>query len=302
MQLSDNARGVILMNVAMAAFTLNDTAMKAAMVTVPLFQAITLRGAVATLALGIIAWRMGALRPRLPRRDLGFLALRGVAELVATLLFLAALVHMPIANLSAIMQVLPLAVTLAAAVFLHQPVGWRRLTAIVIGFLGVLIIIRPGTAGFDHWSLMGLGSVLAVVVRDLATRQMSRALPSATVALSAAALVLLMGVAGTAQEGWVPVARHEVLLLGAAAVALIAGYLSVVMVMRVGEISLIAPFRYMALLWAIVLGWLVFGDFPDHLTLIGAAIVVATGIFTLLRERRLARIAATKIAVSDPLP
>ena len=287
MQLSDNARGVILMNVAMAAFTLNDTAMKAAMVTVPLFQAIAIRGAMATLALGIIAWRMGALRPRLPRRDLGFLALRGVAELVATLLFLAALVHMPIANLSAIMQALPLAVTLAAAVFLRQPIGWRRLTAIVIGFLGVLIIIRPGTAGFDHWSLMGLGSVLAVVVRDLATRQMSGALPSATVALSAAVLVLLMGLAGTAQAGWVPVARHELWLMLGAALALVLGYLSVVMTMRVGEISFVAPFRYMALLWAIALGWLAFGQLPDAMTLFGAALVVGTGIFTIWRETKL---------------
>jgi drug/metabolite transporter (DMT)-like permease len=287
LRLSDNARGAILMNVAMAAFTLNDTAMKSAMETVPLFQAITIRGVLATAALILIGLRMGGLTLRLPRRDLGLLGLRSLAEVVGTLLFLAALVHMPLANLSAIMQVLPLAVTLAAAVFLKERIGWRRLTAILIGFAGVLIIIRPGPAGFDIWSLMGLGSVLAVVVRDLVTRGMSQALPSVTVALSAAVTVLGLGLVGTAMQGWQPVALMDLLRLVGAAVALIIGYLTVVMTMRVGEISFIAPFRYMALLWAIVLGWLAFGQLPDVLTLFGAGLVVATGIFTFWRERRL---------------
>ena len=286
MQLSDNARGAILMNIAMAAFTLNDTAMKAAMQTVPLFQSIGLRGVFASVALVVIGWRMGGLSLDLPRRDWGFLALRSVAEVMGTLLFLAALIHMPLANLSAIMQALPLAVTLAAAVFLKEYIGWRRLTAILIGFVGVLIIIRPGPQGFDVWSLMGLGSVICVVARDLATRQMSQALPSATVALAAAVTGLMLGGVGTAIEGWQPVTGHDLMLIAGASVALIVGYLTSVMTMRVGEIGFVAPFRYMALLWAIVLGWLAFGQLPDALTLFGAALVVATGIFTFWRERR----------------
>jgi drug/metabolite transporter (DMT)-like permease len=296
MQLSDNARGAILMNVAMAAFTLNDTAMKAAMQTIPLFQAIGMRGVLATVALLIIGWRFGGLSLNLPRRDLGYLAIRSVAEVLGALLFLAALIHMPLANLSAIMQALPLAVTLAATLFLNEHVGWRRLTAILIGFLGVLIIIRPGPDGFDIWSLMGLGSVLCVVARDLVTRQMSGALPSVTVALMAAVTVLVLGVIGTAVEGWVPVTAHDLLLICAAAAALIVGYLTVVMTMRVGEISFIAPFRYMALLWAIVLGWIAFGQLPDALTLFGAGLVVATGIFTFWRERMLKAGQGRKIA------
>ena len=193
MQLSDNARGVVLMTVAMAAFTLNDTAMKLVMQSVPLFQAIGLRGLLATLVLLVLGWRMGGLRLKLPRRDLWLLALRSLAEVLGTLTFLAALNHMPLANLSAILQVLPLAVTLAAALFLGDRVGWRRMTAIVVGFIGVLIIIRPGPAGFDLWALMGLASVACVVVRDLTTRRMSASLPSVTVALSAAVTVLAMG-------------------------------------------------------------------------------------------------------------
>lgn len=292
MQLSDNARGAILMNIAMAAFTLNDTAMKVAMQSVPLFQAIGLRGIFASVALVLIGWRMGGLSLDISLRDWGFLALRSVAEVLGTLLFLAALIHMPLANLSAIMQALPLAVTLAAAVFLKEHIGWRRFTAILIGFAGVLIIIRPGPQGFDIWSLMGLGAVLCVVVRDLATRQMSQALPSATVALTAAVTVLFLGFVGTVVEGWQPVAPQDLVMIAGASAALIVGYLTSVMTMRVGEIGFVAPFRYMALLWAIVLGWLAFGQLPDTLTLFGAALVVATGIFTFWRERKRRALAA----------
>ena len=289
MQLSDNARGVVLMTVAMAAFTLNDTAMKLVMQSVPLFQAIGLRGLLATLVLLVLGWRMGGLRLKLPRRDLWLLALRSLAEVLGTLTFLAALNHMPLANLSAILQVLPLAVTLAAALFLGDRLGWRRMTAIVVGFIGVLIIIRPGPEGFDLWALMGLASVACVVVRDLTTRRMSASLPSVTVALSAAVTVLAMGGMGTVIQGWHPVGGREWLLLFAAASALIVGYLTVVMTMRVGEISFVAPFRYTALLWAMALDFLIFGHLFDALTMIGAALVVATGIFTFWRERQIVR-------------
>jgi drug/metabolite transporter (DMT)-like permease len=289
MQLSDNARGAVLMSVAMAAFTINDTAMKLVMQTVPLFQAIGLRGVLATFALLLIGWRMGSLRLSLPRRDLGLLGLRSLAEVLGTLTFLAALNHMPLANLSAILQVLPLAVTLAAALFLGDRVGWRRMTAILVGFAGVLIIIRPGPAGFDIWALVGLASVACVVVRDLVTRRMSASLPTVTVALTAAVTVLVMGGIGTAVEGWQPVGGREWLLLAGAAAALIVGYLTVVMTMRVGEISFVAPFRYTALLWAMALDFVIFGHVFDAFTMVGAALVVGTGIFTFWRERQLSR-------------
>jgi drug/metabolite transporter (DMT)-like permease len=291
MQLSDNARGAVLMTIAMAAFTLNDTAMKLAMQNLPLFQAIGLRGLLATGALLVIGWRLGGLRLRLPVRDRWLLALRSLAEVMGTLTFLAALIHMPLANLSAILQVLPLAVTLAAALFLGDRVGWRRMTAILLGFLGVLIIIRPGPQGFDLWALMGLLSVACVVVRDLATRRMSASLPSVTVALTAAVTVLAMGGIGTMVQGWQPVALRDGLLLTAAAGALIVGYLTVVMTMRVGDISFVAPFRYTALLWAMALDFMIFGHLFDPLTLLGAGLVVATGIFTFWRERQLSRAA-----------
>jgi drug/metabolite transporter (DMT)-like permease len=284
MALSDNMRGIVYINVAMLAFTVNDTCMKAVTQTMPLFQAIALRGLVATVALVMIARLTGGLRLWPGRRDGVVIGVRTVAEVLSTLTFLAALVHMPLANLSAIMQSLPLAVTLAAALAFGEPIGWRRLVAICIGFIGVLIIIRPGTEGFDRWSILGLLSVAGVVVRDLATRKLSAGVPSTTVAVWASLSVTVMGLAGLAQEGWQPVTGAELVYLAIASGNLIVGYLFVVKMMRTGNLGLVAPFRYTALLWAILFGWLLFGTFPDGWTILGAVIVVVMGIFTLWRE------------------
>ncbi|MFN4130962.1 MAG: DMT family transporter [Paracoccaceae bacterium] len=286
MQLSDNARGAVYMMVAMAAFTLNDTAMKALTQDVPLFQAISMRGALMLIGLIGLAKLLGQWKPALPQRDGVIIGVRCLAEILSTVLFLAALMHMPLANLSAIMQALPLAVTLAAAVVFKDRVGWRRMTAILIGFFGVLIIIRPGPDGFDVWSLMGLASVVFVVVRDLTTRSVSRAVPSVMVAVWASAAVTVAATLASLPGGWQPLTQGQAVLVAAASMALVVGYLFAVMVMRVGDISFVAPFRYTALIWAIFLGWLVFGSLPDPLTLMGAALVVATGIFTLWRERK----------------
>jgi drug/metabolite transporter (DMT)-like permease len=287
MTLSDNARGVIIMCVAMAAFVVNDTAVKAATATVPLYEVIALRGALSVMALLVIGWRAGLLTWRMPRGDVGLVALRMVAEVAASFLFLVALVHMPLANLSAIMQFLPLAVTMTAAVVFGKQIGWRRMTAILIGLAGVLLIIRPGPDGFDVWSLMGLASVGFVVVRDLSSSRISPAVSSVTVSIWSALAVTVVGLIGASIEGWQPVPAYEAGLITFAAFFLVIGYIAAVASMRVGDIVVVAPFRYTALLWAIVLGWALFGTLPDATTLLGAALVVATGIYTFWREARL---------------
>lgn len=289
MLMGENTRGALFMSVAMAAFTFNDACMKAVTATLPVYQAIFLRGFLTTIGLVFIAWRMGKLRFRLPAADRKWLALRTVGEVAGTLTFLSALRQMPLANLSAILQFLPLAVTLAAAFFLREPVGWRRMLAILAGFAGVLLIVRPGTDGFDRWSVLGLASVACVVLRDLATRQMSSALPSVTIAVAASASVTATGAALLPLSGWHSVDVEGGALLLTASAFLIGGYLLIVMAMRTGEISLVAPFRYTSLLFAILLGWAVFGELPDGLTLAGAGIVIATGVYTFHRERRLGR-------------
>ncbi len=289
--LSDNTRGALIMMASMAAFTLNDTCMKAVGQHLPFFQAVFLRGAGTTLILVAVAMLTGGLRLWLPGRDGWLVALRCLGEVGAAYFFITALFHMPLANITAIIQVIPLAVTLAGALFLREPVGWRRLSAIVVGFLGVLLIVRPGTEGFTVYSVYGLISVLCVTLRDLATRRLSREVPSLTVAIWAAASVGLFGAVGTAGSDWVPVSPGTAALLAGATVFIIGGYMFSIMVMRVGDLSVVAPFRYTSLIFALFLGFFVFGDWPQPLTLLGAGIIAASGIYTLLRERRLRRAA-----------
>ena len=145
----------------MAAFTINDTFMKSVTTTLPLYQTIGMRGLIAALGLGLLVLLTRAYRFRLNRRDGKLILLRSLADVAATIFFLEALLQMPLANLSAILQALPLAITLAAALVYGDRIGWRRMTAILVGLVGVLIIIRPGTEGFDRWALLGrrVGSV-----------------------------------------------------------------------------------------------------------------------------------------------
>lgn len=301
MAISDNLRGALYMNLSMFAFTVNDTFVKAVTQTLPLYQTIALRGLFAVLALLLVAKATGALTFSLPRPATRLIGLRTLAELAATILFLTALMHMPLANLSAVMQAAPLAVTLGAAIWFKDKIGWRRMTAIVIGFVGVMIIIRPGTDGFDVWSVLGLASVAAVVVRDLSVRGLPRDVPSIMVALAAGVAVMLMGLVGILFQGWQPVSLLSLAQVAGAGGMLTIGYICAVTAMRVGDVGFVALFRYTSLMWAILLGWIAFGSLPDVWAVVGALIVVATGIYTLLRERKRRQEAATTaVAIARP--
>lgn len=277
------------MAVAMATFTVNDSFMKAVTQVLPLSQAIVIRGAMTLAALLVLARATGVRTLTIPQADRKRLGLRTAAELGATVTFLLALRQMPLANISAILQSLPLAVTLGAAIALKEPVGWRRMTAIAIGFFGVLLIVRPGTDGFNTWSIVALISVGFVVVRDLTTRQFSHGLPSVTIAIYTSVAVTTMGLAGLAVEDWNAVEPQVFAMLAGASSMLIMGYLFIVKAMRIGDVAIVAPFRYSSLIWAILIGWFAFDEFPRALTFIGAGVVVATGLYTYLREYQLQR-------------
>ena len=291
--LSDNARGALWMMASMAGFVLNDTLMKSVAGEVPLFQAIFLRGAIATGLIALVARQRGALAHRLRGPDRRLMLYRMVGEIGGTSLFLIALFQMPLANATAIIQAAPLAVTLAAALFLGHAVGWRRYTAIGIGFVGVMLIVRPGGEGFNAYSLAALASVLFITLRDVATRGFSRAVPSLLVTVVTSGAITVFAGAVTALGGWQPVGWEVVARLAGAAVLLLLGYYAGIVSMRVGEIGFVSPFRYTNLLWALLLGFVVFGDVPGWLTVAGASIVAGTGLYTLHRERvtirRLAR-------------
>lgn len=296
----DNLRGAGLMMASMAFFTFNDAFMKVVSRELPLFQVLTLRGILTTVLIGLVMAAMGKLRFDIPRHDRKYVLIRVLAEAGSAYFFLTALFNMPIANVSAIMQALPLTVTLAAAVFFREPVGWRRLAAIFVGFLGVMLIIRPGADDFTIYSVFTLAAVAVVTVRDLATRRLSPETPSMAVSFYSSLGVTVLFAAAVPSQGWAPVSGPAALLIAAASVMIIGGYLFSIMVMRIGEISFVATFRYTSLVWALLLGWLVFGDWPKPVTLLGAAIVIGSGVFMLLRERQLKRRAA-KAAVARPV-
>lgn len=291
MPLSENARGSILMMGSMAAFTLNDTFMKTLAGEVSLMQALVVRGFFTVTLMLLLAYAMGQLRFHLPRRDWGFATLRMLAEVGAAYFFLTALFNMPLANVTAVLQALPLTVTLAGALFLGEAVGWRRLLAILIGFGGVMLIVRPGPEGFNTYSIYVLIAVAFVTLRDLSARRLSSHTPSIMVATLAAFGVMVFAAIMSVIDGepWVTLEASHWGAIIAASVFVIGGYTLSVAVMRIGEIAVITPFRYSSLLWALLLGFFVFGDWPDNLTLLGAAIVVLTGIFTFYREHQQSR-------------
>ncbi|MDO5648818.1 DMT family transporter [Paracoccus sp. (in: a-proteobacteria)] len=285
----DNLRGAGLMVMAMIGFTCNDVVMKFVTQDMPLYQTIALRGLMVMLGIALIAAREGGLRLYVAPGDRGPMPWRIVGEVASALLFLNALLHMEIADLSAIMQALPLAVMLGAALFFGETLGWRRILAVGVALIGVLMILRPGGDSFGIWSLMGVGAMLTVVLRDLATRLFSRDVRSSTIAFYTAFVVMLTGAVLTPFQGWVMPTLTHIALLALSAAFLTAGYVCAVSAMRVGEISAVAPFRYTSLLAAIVLGVIVFGDWPDPWTWAGSALVVTAGIYTIWREAQLGR-------------
>lgn len=285
--ISDNMRGAGLMAAGMITFTINDAFTKAVSDALPLWQVIFLRGIGVTICLAVMARLMRQLRFNIPRRDWALILIRGLAEFGGAYFFLTALFHMPIANVSAILQSLPLTVSLAGALFLGETLGWRRLTAIVVGFAGVMLIVRPGGEDFNIYSVYALAAVACVTLRDLSVRRMSRDVPSMMISLVAAAVVTSGAGVASLWIDWAPVEGKAAMQLAGATLCLIFGYIFSVAAMRVGEIGFVAPFRYTSLLTALILGALVFGEFPKPITLLGAGIVVATGVFTLLRESRL---------------
>tara|TARA_R110002049_G_scaffold6016_3_gene39462 strand:- start:205 stop:1110 length:906 start_codon:yes stop_codon:yes gene_type:complete len=285
MQISDNMRGAALMVGAMVAFTINDAFMKGLAGEIPLFQALFVRGVATVICLVILAYFLRQLDFKQSKRDWGMILLRAIAEVGGAYFFITALFNMPIANASAILQALPLTVALGGAIFLRETLGWRRVLAIITGFVGVMLIVRPGSEGFTIYSIYALLAVACVTMRDLVVRRMSRHVPSVFVALVAAFFVMLSGAVVTATQVWVPVDSNAGLLLLGSAAFVVFGYVFSVAAMRTGELGFVAPFRYASLITALILGWAVFGDWPRNITLLGAFIVVATGMFTLYREQ-----------------
>ena len=280
---SDNKRGIISMLIAMASFSCGDAIMKLAASSVPTGQLVAMRGSfmlITALAIAIFtgalphAWRMISLP----------VAVRSLSDVSGALCYQASLARMALADLVAINQANPLMVTAASALFLSEKVGWRRWTATAVGFMGVLLIIRPGSSAFSWWSMLALLGVVCATARDVATKRVDHAVPTVLILCASTAVVTLGSLLLSLFETWVrPTPTGMLQILGAAAFSLI-GQLSIIISVRTGDLSAVVPFRYSVILWAMLLGYLIWGSLPDVLTLVGITIVAGAGLYTFHRE------------------
>jgi drug/metabolite transporter (DMT)-like permease len=258
-------------------------------------EIIFVRGVFATLLIGSVVVALG-LHRKLWLLMHRLVAFRVIGEVGATFFFLLPLFHMPIGNVMVIFQAVPLTVTAGAALFFKEAVGWRRWAAVAVGFLGVVLVVRPGLSGFDAYALLVLVSVLFVAFRDLATRAMPLAIPTLCLTFATSASVMIMGGLIGLREDWIVPSIKDFAQVGGASVFLILGYITSILALRHGDMSVTASFRYVGVVFAMVAGFLVWGEVPDLPTIIGSIIITAAGLYTLYREHKVARAGQPRVA------
>ena len=279
-----NRRGIAAMAGAMAVFVANDALVKYVSQSLPPAQLIFLRGLMATLLILAAARAWGAM-PRWREAMDGWLLLRAAVDAVATMLFLVSLFHLPLAIASAINLAAPLFMVVFALLFLRERPRPGRWLATAAGFLGVLLIIQPSAAGFNGYALICLAATLFHATRDLLTRRIAAAVPSILITLATSVAVTLLAGLLSALQPWQPFSAAQLGLLALAAVLLASGYHLLITSMRHGEITLVAPFRYTGLVFALLLGFAVWGEVPNWLAWAGIALLLAAGLYLLLSER-----------------
>lgn len=285
----DNIRGSLFMVLAMVGFALEDTFIKLLTADLPVGQILVMIGMGGCLIFALITRIQGN---RVFTRHLLSLPvmLRNFGELASGCLYISALALTPLSSVSAILQAAPLAVTLGAALFLGEAVGWRRWSAIIVGFCGVLMVVRPGLEGFEPASLLAVASVIGLALRDLATRRIPQTVKSTQLACYGFAAIIPAGLFLLAfVEPARALSSDNWLYIAIAWVVGGTGYYAIVTATRIGEVSVVMPFRYTRLLFALIIGVLVFSERPDAWTLGGAALIIGSGVYTLLREARLRR-------------
>lgn len=281
-----NPKSILAVLVAAVLFTVVDVMMKLTSASLPVGEMMVIRNGFSTaliLAYGLVAGGL-ALPPNPPWRRLGW---RMVGEGGSTITFLTALAMMPIADAAGVGQFGPLALTAAAAIFLGEHVGWRRWTATFVGFLGVMLIIRPGSGTVSEGGFLVLASIALSILRDFMTRAIAFSISTLTLIAMSSIATLIAGFVLMPFEIWIMPKPLDIIRLGVAGLALIGGYAALVIAMRHGQVSAANPFRYSAMIFALLAGWLIWNEVPDALSLTGIAIVCAAGLYALERERML---------------
>ncbi len=270
---------------AMACFIINDAIVKGVSASLPAAQLIFIRGLMATALVAVVA-RAGGVRLHWRELQHPWVGARAIVDALATFGYLISLFHLPIANATAINMAAPLFIAALAVPLLGERVDARRWMAIGVGFLGVLLIVQPRAEGFNGYALLCLGATFMHALRDLATRRIPASLPSLAITLATSVTVTVMAGAATAVQGWVTPSGAALAWLALTSVFLASAYHLIVASTRQGDLSAIAPFRYSGLIFALVLGWLIWGDVPDPLAWAGIALLMGAGLDLLARERR----------------
>ena len=282
--MSENFRGALIMMVCMSGFVLNDAFVRLAGNSLPLAQILFIRGLITTIVLLTFAIYGGVFSSKVSKKDKWRIFFRSIAEALSSYFFLNAVMNMPFANVTAILQILPMTVTLAAAFVFKEKVGIIRITLILAGFLGVVLIINPSTDGFNLYAIYALIAVFLITTRDLITRKISSRVPTLLPTVSASIGVLIFSVFLLINTPFQPLNTQNSLFILLAAFFIIFGYYTAVLVMRSGEISFISPFRYSAILFALILGLIFFDEKPDTTAFFGILIVMLAGIFLMMRN------------------
>jgi len=285
-QAQKNLRGILAMMLAMAFFVVNDSFVKTARLYWETGQILVLRGFFALIILGLWLFIAKGFHS-LPLLGGRLVMLRGAIEAVIALLFITALGSMALADITAILLLAPLFITLLSIVFFKEQVGWRRWMAIMIGFCGMLLVVRPGQS-IAPWPalLMALVSVIGVALRDTLSRHMPAHIPSliGTLASTLGTMgggALLLGFG----QAWRPVELSILWPVTGAAVFVLMGNYAIIEAHRGVELSAVSPFRFSVIIWAVLLGIFVFDEWPTPLALMGIALIMGSGIYTLHRER-----------------
>lgn len=292
-----NLTAALMMTASMAAFAVEDAVIKHLSASLPVGVVMILIGLMGATVFGVLAARQG--RSLFSRQALrGAVLVRNLAEMLGASSIVLAIALAPLSVVTAILQTMPLAVTLGAAVILRERVGWRRWSAIALGFLGVLIILRPGSDAFDPAATLAVITVVALSARDLATRRAPAEVNALQLSgwgflAATAGGLCLLAIRGEAPQA--PTAGGWAFLI-LATTAGVLGYATLVQATRLGAIAVTTPFRYTRLLFAMAIGIAFFGERPDAPTLIGSGLIVAAGLYTLWRELRLGRVPAPSSA------
>ena len=268
----------------MSAFVLNDAFVRLAGDSLPLAQILFIRGLITTVLLLAFAIFGGVFSLKVSKKDKWRIFFRSIAEALTAYFFLTAVMKMPFANVTAILQILPMTVTLAAAFVFKEKVGIIRISLILIGFFGVVLIINPSADGFNLYAVYALIAVVLITIRDLITRKLSNEVPTLLPTVSASIGVLLFSVILLINTPLQPLNTQNSLFIFLAAFFIVFGYYTAVLVMRSGEISFISPFRYTAILFALILGFIFFDERPDITAFVGIVIVMLAGIVLMMRN------------------